>query len=99
MASELRSIFIVRRDRPDLYEHLDRNFGDTAVVILDRREGERRDVHQWVTTDRRRRDRRQMLSRTEQALWREFGYCVVFQAMTTRPPSAAAGRKDTLATA
>jgi hypothetical protein len=40
-----REIFVVARDRPDLYRYLSQTFADAdnVQVILDRRSGDRRD--------------------------------------------------------
>jgi hypothetical protein len=41
-----REIFVVARDRPDLYRYLSQTFADAdnVQVILDRRNGDRRDA-------------------------------------------------------
>jgi hypothetical protein len=41
-----REIFVVARDRPDLYKYLSQTFADAdnVQVILDRRSGDRRDA-------------------------------------------------------
>jgi hypothetical protein len=82
VAITLSSIFVVRRDRPDLYEHLRARFGTTSQVILDRRNGDRRCAVTPVTADRRRADRRQSPTHAERAVWEDAGYCVVFQPVT-----------------
>jgi hypothetical protein len=53
-------LFVVARDRKDLYDHLRRAFADTPAVdiILDRRHGERRQLTTPPAAERRRRDRR-----------------------------------------
>jgi hypothetical protein len=53
-------LFIVARERQDLYDHLRRAFADTPAVevILDRRVGERRQHPLPADTERRQRDRR-----------------------------------------
>jgi hypothetical protein len=56
-----RVLFIVAPERPDLMEHLRRQFADvidTIAVIYDRRMGERRHFDVAVPTDRRRGERR-----------------------------------------
>ena len=55
-----RELFIVARDRPDLYRYLTQTFADAenVEVIWDRRSGERRGPGGEATPDRRRRDRR-----------------------------------------
>jgi len=60
-----REIFIVARDRPDLYRYLSQTFADAqnVQVIWDRRGGERRSA--TVTghpVERRQRERRQRAS-------------------------------------
>jgi hypothetical protein len=55
-----RELFIVARDRADLYRYLSQTFADAenVEVIFDRRSAERRDVPAPTTPDRRRRERR-----------------------------------------
>ena len=55
-----RELFIVARDRADLYRYLSQTFADAdnVEVILDRRSADRRNLPSPVTPDRRRRDRR-----------------------------------------
>ena len=55
-----RELFIVARDRPDLYRYLTQTFADAdnVEVIWDRRSGERRASIAEATPERRRRDRR-----------------------------------------
>jgi hypothetical protein len=55
-----RELFIVARDRSDLYRYLTQTFADAdnVEVILDRRSAERRHLPSPVTPDRRRRERR-----------------------------------------
>jgi hypothetical protein len=59
-----RELFIVARDRADLYRYLSQTFADAenVEVIWDRREGERRQHSNGVSLDRRRRERRTRLS-------------------------------------
>lgn len=54
-------LFVVARERSDLYEHLRRAFADTPAVeiILDRRRGERRQLQTPPPVERRQRERRQ----------------------------------------
>jgi hypothetical protein len=58
-----RELFIVARDRADLYRYLSQTFADAenVEVIWDRREGERRRTSNGVAPERRRRDRRTRL--------------------------------------
>jgi hypothetical protein len=55
-----RELFVVSRDRPDLYRYLSQTFADAenVEVIWDRRVSERRGLTQDATPERRRRDRR-----------------------------------------
>ena len=55
-----RELFIVARDRSDLYRYLSQTFADAenVEVIADRRAAERRDVFTPATPERRRRERR-----------------------------------------
>jgi hypothetical protein len=55
-----RELFIVARDRSDLYRYLSQTFADAdnVEVIFDRRSAERRDVGAHANPDRRRRERR-----------------------------------------
>jgi len=55
-----RELFIVARDRADLYRYLSQTFADAenVEVIWDRRSGERRRARNHCQADRRRRDRR-----------------------------------------
>jgi hypothetical protein len=55
-----RELFIVSRDRPDLYRYLSQTFADAATVevIWDRRTAERRGPSKNADPERRRRDRR-----------------------------------------
>lgn len=58
-----RTLFVVSRRHPDLYEYLRERFAsDTAVeVILDRRLMQRRQEQGRYETERRRADRRQRI--------------------------------------
>jgi hypothetical protein len=55
-----RELFIVSRDRPDLYRYLSQTFAgaDNVEVIWDRRTGERRGLPGEAGAERRRRERR-----------------------------------------
>ena len=55
-----RELFIVARDRSDLYRYLSQTFADAenVEVIFDRRSAERRDVPISAAADRRRHERR-----------------------------------------
>jgi hypothetical protein len=55
-----RELFIVARDRSDLYRYLSQTFADAenVEVIFDRRSADRRDVATPAHPERRRRERR-----------------------------------------
>jgi hypothetical protein len=55
-----REIFIVARDRADLYRYLSQTFSDAenVEVIWDRRADERRRLSTGLAPERRRRERR-----------------------------------------
>jgi len=55
-----REVFVVARDRPDLYRYLSQTFADAnnVEVIWDRRTEERRRTEDASPRDRRQRDRR-----------------------------------------
>ena len=55
-----RELFIVSRDRADLYRYLSQTFADAknVEVVWDRRAGERRRDPSTATPDRRRKERR-----------------------------------------
>ena len=55
-----REVFVVARDRPDLYRYLSQTFADArnVEVIWDRRIEERRRAEDTPPRDRRQRDRR-----------------------------------------
>ena len=69
-----RELFIVARDRADLYRYLSQTFAaaENVEVIWDRREGERRRTSNGAIPERRRRDRRGRL--TVEADLRTVGY-------------------------
>lgn len=75
----LRELFVVARDRADLYRYLSQTFADAenVEVIWDRRQGERRRISNGVSLERRRGERRIRIS-AEQDL-RTVGY--VFLAL------------------
>src|SRR5262249_15005094 len=77
--SELRCIIVVRADRPDTYEFLRRRLPSSSLVIVDRRRADRRQVDRGVSLDRRHRERRQPLARSEREEWTRFGYYVMFE--------------------
>jgi hypothetical protein len=55
-----RELFIVARERSDLYRYLSQTFADAenVEVIFDRRSAERRDLTTATSPERRRRERR-----------------------------------------
>ena len=69
-----RELFIVARDRADLYRYLSQTFADAenVEVIWDRRGGERRRIANGTRPERRRRDRRMRLTVDEDL--RTVGY-------------------------
>jgi hypothetical protein len=72
-----REIFIVARDRPDLYRYLSQTFSDAenVQVIWDRRAGERRAAAAVHNPERRRAERRRRAA-VEQEL-RNVGYAFI----------------------
>jgi len=73
-----REIFIVARDRPDLYRYLSQTFSDAenVQVIWDRRAGERRAAQVSVRNPERRRSERRRRAAVEQEL-RNVGYAFI----------------------
>jgi hypothetical protein len=69
-----REVFVVARDRPDLYRYLSQTFADAknVEVIWDRRTEERRHTADRPSRDRRQRDRR--TRRTADDEIRRVGY-------------------------
>jgi hypothetical protein len=69
-----RELFIVARERADLYRYLSQTFADAenVEVIWDRRGGERRRVSNGTRSERRRRDRRTRVNVDEEL--RTVGY-------------------------
>ncbi len=69
-----QTLIIVARDRPDLWRALTRQFaadGD-IVILLDRRQGERRQSAQPTAPDRRGSDRRSMPRIEEDIRYRQY---------------------------
>jgi hypothetical protein len=62
-----------------MYAHLRHRFEGRALVILDRRHGDRRVRDVPVKVERRRGPRRQSLTSPEEALWRDGGYRMLFR--------------------
>jgi len=73
-----REIFIVARDRPDLYRYLSQTFADAenVQVIWDRRAGERRVASPEARRPERRRADRRRRATVEQEL-RTVGYAFI----------------------
>jgi hypothetical protein len=73
-----REIFIVARDRPDLYRYLSQTFSDAenVQVIWDRRAGERRAARVTARNPERRRGERRRRAAAEQEL-RNVGYAFI----------------------
>jgi len=73
-----REIFIVARDRPDLYRYLSQTFADAenVQVIWDRRAGERRVASIAARRPERRRSDRRRRASVEQEL-RTVGYAFI----------------------
>jgi hypothetical protein len=73
-----REIFIVARDRPDLYRYLSQTFADAenVQVIWDRRAGERRATSIEARRPERRRTERRRRASVEQEL-RTVGYAFI----------------------
>jgi hypothetical protein len=71
-------IFIVARDRPDLYRYLSQTFADAenVQVIWDRRAGERRVASSEARRPERRRGERRRRAGLEQEL-RTVGYAFI----------------------
>ncbi len=70
----VKSLIIVARDRPDLWQALTEEFGvyKDIVILLDRRQGERRQAVQPHTPDRRRADRRSLPRIEEDVRYRQY---------------------------
>jgi hypothetical protein len=73
-----REIFIVARDRPDLYRYLSQTFSDAenVQVIWDRRAGERRAAPFAARNPERRQNERRRRTAVEQEL-RNVGYAFI----------------------
>jgi hypothetical protein len=74
-----REVFIVARERADLYRYLSQTFADAenVEVIWDRRTGERRRLADGAATDRRRRERRGRQSVDEELRTVGYAFLVV----------------------
>ena len=70
----VRSLLIVARDQGDLYEALQYAYSDSATisVFLDRRRAERRRSVQPVAEERRRNDRRSLLSIADDLRFQQY---------------------------
>lgn len=73
-----REIFVVARDRPDLYRYLSQTFADAdnVQVILDRRGSEHREEGGDGRSDEPRRAERRARPKVEQDL-RSVGYAFI----------------------
>ncbi|HEY3100241.1 MAG TPA: hypothetical protein VGL14_15110 [Methylomirabilota bacterium] len=73
-----REIFIVARDRPDLYRYLSQTFADAenVQVVWDRRAGDRRAASIEARRPERRRAERRRRASVEQEL-RSVGYAFI----------------------
>jgi hypothetical protein len=73
-----REIFIVARDRPDLYRYLSQTFADAenVQVVWDRRAGDRRAASIEARRPERRRAERRRRASVEQEL-RTVGYAFI----------------------
>jgi len=69
-----REVFVVARDRPDLYRYLSQTFADAknVEVIWDRRTDERRGTAEGGARERRQRERRRRLAADDEI--RRVGY-------------------------
>ena len=69
-----REVFVVARDRPDLYRYLSQTFADAknVEVIWDRRTAERRGTAEGGARERRQRERRRRLAADDEI--RRVGY-------------------------
>ena len=69
-----REVFVVARDRPDLYRYLSQTFADAknVEVIWDRRTDERRRTAEGDARERRQRERRRRLAADDEI--RRVGY-------------------------
>jgi hypothetical protein len=74
----MQAVFIVRADRPDLYEYLRARLGDGHRVILDRRD-------QTGGAGGRPGERRQPPTTAERKLWSDSGYFVIFEPGPAEP--------------
>jgi hypothetical protein len=74
----MQAVFIVRADRPDLYEYLRARLGDGHRVILDRRD-------RANGAGARPKERRQPPTTAERKLWSDSGYFVIFEPLTAMP--------------
>ena len=74
-----RELFIVARDRSDLYRYLSQTFADAenVEVIFDRRSAERRELPTAANPERRRRERRQRPQVEEELRTVGYAYLVL----------------------
>ncbi len=72
-----RWLIVLRQDQVELHERLRHRFKGVALVIVDRRQGDRRRDGSAVEAERRRGDRRRPLSVPDLARWRFLGYHMI----------------------
>jgi hypothetical protein len=77
--SKVRWLIILARDRKDLFAGLQRRFEGRALVVLDRREADRRVHDLLVEVERRVAQRRQPLTSPEESLWKDGGYRMLYR--------------------
>jgi len=76
--SALQPLVIVRQDRPYLCERFSDVLSELARVVLDRRGGERRQDHAPMEADRRRAERRHLLTHRAREQFRTLAYLFVY---------------------
>jgi hypothetical protein len=76
--ADVRYLVIVSRERPDLFDEMQRRFASdpTVQVLLDRRDGDRRQREHARPAERRARDRRETTMHVTASLWLA-GYVIV----------------------
>ncbi len=80
VATQFRWLIVVDRDRPELYAFMRHQFEGRAQVIPDRHAGEPDPAGWPAEAERRVGERREPLSSTDETLWRESGYRLIYQA-------------------
>jgi CBS domain-containing protein len=88
-AASPRWLVVVQRDRTALVPAARRRFDEPlCLVVLDRRQRDRRRDRSPVETERRRGERRQGLTPQEAGQWRRTGYRLVYRGAATWPRAA-----------